>query len=297
MAYDAPMERTHTTGMLGSGRSASTQTYVLEYHVSELADGSTPAPQFAIEGAIPSDGPTENNEQIYVFQVPRLGLIDLSLSGILPPELADNPSGLGQRYVVYAFVRDFVLASVSPVQSANEIGAEGYVNLEALETLPILSTQFYSRKGYIMPHGTVLRVADMAPKVAGQPFMIRIGIVVPQSVKEDAEMRGALCCTDGIPTTVVEECVTPNFLTPGVDPNALTPGVNTIQINAYPISPGFTQVTVEGPFAPVVPTNVQFVFPNTILFTANFADAGAYSVTLSNGAGCSAQRVNAFTVG
>lgn len=295
------MQPTETAGSVGARRSNTTPTYVLEYLISELGDGTTPAPQFEVEGAIPSDGPFPDDEQIYTFEVARLGLIDLSLSGILPAELAENPSGLGQRYIAWAYAEGFALGAVSPVQKANRIGPEGYVNVQALEVLPAASTTFYSRRGYIMPQGTVLRLQNMAPLVAGVPFKVRIGVIVPASVRDDALMRQAFCCTEDIPTTTDsgDECVDPNFLTPGVSPNSITPGVNTIQINAFPVSPeaGFTQVTVTDPVGDIAPTNVEIIFPDTILFTANFTVEGAYSVTLQNGADCINTLNNAFTVG
>jgi hypothetical protein len=291
-----------TAGSVGARRPNTAPTYVLEYLVSELADGITPAPQFEVEGAIPSDGPFPDAEQIYVFPVARLGLIDLSLSGILPPELADAPSGLGQRYVAWAWCSGFVLGAVSPLQKANRIGPEGVVNLQALEVLPAAASQFYSRKGYVMPQGTVLRLQNMAPAVPGVPFTVRIGVIVPPTIRDDALMREAFCCTEDIPTTTDTdgECVDPNFLTPGVTPNSFSAGVNTIAIHAFPVSPetGFTSVAINGPFAPLVPTNVEIIFPDTILVTANFADVGLYSVTVTNNAdvACQATLPNAFEV-
>lgn len=274
---------------------------MLEYLVRELCDGVTPAPQFQIEGQIPSDGPFPDSEQIYTFEVDRLGLIDLSLSGILPPALAERPSGLGQRYVVDFWARHLLLGSQNPLFKANDVVNEGYVNLQALETIPVASTQFYSRKGYTMPQGTVLRVQDMAPNVPGRPLLLRLGIIVPPTIREDALMREALCCTQDIPTTTdsLEDCVTPNVLTPGVSPNQLTPGVSPqqITINASPVSPEFTNVVVTGPSGEVVPTNVEIIFPDKILFTAVFNIVGQYDVFISNGAGCDVNEINAFNVG
>jgi hypothetical protein len=51
------MQPWQTAGSVGGRRSNSTPTYVLEYLISELADGTTPA-QFEIDGAIPSDVPS-----------------------------------------------------------------------------------------------------------------------------------------------------------------------------------------------------------------------------------------------
>lgn len=288
-----------STGTMGGGRPSSSPTYVLEYLINEFADGITPAPQFEIEGQIPSDGPFEDPEQIYPFTVDRLGLIDLSLSGLLPEDLAENPSGLGQRYVVWFWARDLVLGNASPIQKANNIEGEGFVNLEALETIPLGSTQFYSRKGYIMPQGTVLRVANMAPRTPGVPFLLRLGILVPPSVRDDGLIREALCCTESIPTVTDSSasCLAPDFLTPGVSPNQLTAGPTPqqITINATPVSPDFTVVTVAGPGGPVAPTDLEIEFPSTVRFTGVFGIAGSYDVTLSNGAGCVTALNNAFT--
>ena len=293
--------RLQTTGILGAGRPSSTPTYVLEYLISELADGVTPSPQFEVAS---SDVglPQDDNEQIHTFSVARLGLIDLSLSGILPAELAAAPSGLGQRYVVWAWGRDFVLGDASPLQSANTVEGEGYVNVEPLETLPLGAKTFYSKKGYIMPHGTVLRVANMAPEVAGVPFLLRIGVIVPPSVRDDAAMREALCCTESIVTETdsTASCLAANFLTPNVSPNQLTggPTPQQIVIKASPVSPGFTTVTVTAPSAgPITPTNLEIVFPDTIRFTGVFTEVGSYTVALSNGSGCDTTLNNAFTVG
>lgn len=298
MPLDSPLS---TTGRLGGGRPSTTPTYVLEYLIRELADGVTPAPQFEVDGEIPSDGPFPDDEQIYTFTVDRLGLIDLSFSGALPPELADAPSGLGQRYVSWAWGRDFVLASATPLQKANDVEGEGFVNLESLETLPVASSQFYSRKGYVMPHGTVIRVRDLAPATPGVPFLLRFGVVIPASVRDDALMREALCCTENIPTVTDTDapCLPPTFLTPPVSPNVLTPGVapQQIQINASPVSSGFTSVVVAGPGGPVAPVAVDVQFPDKILFTGVFTVPGSYSVLLSNGAGCETLEGNAFTVG
>ena len=266
----------------------------------ELADGITPAPQFEVEGAIPSDGPFPDTEQIYTFTVDRLGLIDLSLSGVLPAELAERPSGLGQRYVAWAWARDFVLGSASPLQKSNDVVNEGYVDLEALETLPVASTQFYSRKGYKMPQGTVIRVSDMAPATPGVPFLLRLGIVVPPTERDDALMREAFCCTENIPTVTdsSDSCVAPSFLTPAVSPDVLTPGVDPqqITINASPVSDDFTSVTVTGPSGVITPTDLDIQFPDLILFTGVFTVTGTYSILLSNGTGCDTNLANAFTV-
>lgn len=289
-----------TTGTMGSGRPSSAPTYVLEYLINELADGITPAPQFEIEGQIPSDGAFEDSEQIYSFTVDRLGLIDLSLSGILPDELADAPSGLGQRYITWAWGRDLVLGNASPIQKANTIEGEGYVNLEALETLPLGSTQFYSRKGYVMPQGTVLRVANMGPGIEGTPFLLRIGIIVPPSVRDDALMREALCCTESIPTVTDSDaaCLAPTFLTPAVTPNQITAGASPqqITIKATPVSSDFTTVVVSGPGGPVAATELEIEFPNTIRFTGVFTVLGSYNVALSNGTGCDSTSTDAFDV-
>lgn len=295
---NSPLE---TAGSLGARRPNSAPTYVLEYLVRELADGITPAPQFEVDGAIPSDGPFPDREQIYSFTVDRLGLIDLSFSGILPPELAERPSGLGQRYVSWAWGRDFVLGSESPLQKSNDIVNEGYVDVEALEVLPVASSQFYSRKGYVMPQGMVLRVSDMAPAILGEPFLLRFGIVIPPTERDDALMREAFCCTENIPTVTDSNlpCVAPSFLTPGVVPNVLTPGASPqqIQINASPVSPAFTSVTVTGPVGVIPAIDLDIEFPSKILFTGIFTVVGSYDVLVSNGAGCETTSIGAFTVG
>jgi hypothetical protein len=290
------MQPTQTTGSLGGRRSTSHPTYVLEFQVSELADGVTPAPQYELDGQIPSDGAFPDSEQIYVIPVARLGLIDLSVSGILPEPLASAPSGLGQRYVTWAWARGFVLANASPLQKSNDIQPEGYVNLQALETLPLGSTQFYSRKGYVMPHGTVLRLNNMAPLVQGEPFILRLGVYVPLSVRDDALLRAALCCTEDVPTTTDSDadCVTPSITS--VSPNQLTPGVSTLDIEAYPVQPD-ADVTVVGPGGPVALSNVEVIFPDTLRITGSFTVEGNYNVTVSNGTGCDDTLNNAFTVG
>lgn len=294
------MQPNQTAGSVGPGRPNTSPTYVLEYRISELADGVTPAPQFEVEGQIPSDGPFPDSEQIYTFDVERLGLIDLSFSGILPDELAENPSGLGQRYVVWAWGRDFVLGSTTPLQKSNIVEPEGYVDLEALEVLALASSQLYSRKGYVMPQGTVLRVSDMAPATPGVPFILRLGVIIPPSIRDDALMREALCCTENIETVTDSNapCLTPAFLTPAVSPNQLTAGASPqqIQINALPVSDDFTSVVVTGPVGVIPPTDLEIQFPDTILFTGIFTVAGSYDVALSNGAGCDAEQLNAFTV-
>jgi hypothetical protein len=294
------MSNLQTTSTLGAGRSSSSPTYVLEYLINELADGITPAPQFEIEGQIPSDGPFEDSEQIYSFTVDRLGLIDLSLSGILPDDLAETPSSLGQRYVVWFWGRDLVLGNASPIQKANNVEGEGFVNLEALETIPLGSTQLYSRKGYVMPQGTVLRVANMAPRTPGVPFLLRLGILVPPSVRDDALIREALCCTESIETLTDSDadCRAADFFTPGVTPNVITASATPqqITIKATPVSPDFTTVVVDGPGGPVAPTDLEIQFPDTILFTAVFTILGSYNVELSNGTGCDTVLNNAFTV-
>lgn len=286
-----------TAGSVGARRPNSAPTYVIEFLVNELADGVTPAPQFEIDGEIPSDGAFPDEQQIYTVPVDRLGLIDLSFSGILPSPLAEQPANLGQRYVPWIWAHGLVLGSASPIHKADNIRGS-YVNLEALEVLPLGSTQFYSRKGYIMPQGTVLRVANMAPEVPGIPFVIRIAVVIPPTERDDALMREAFCCTENTLTTTDSDadCRSPTILTPGVEPNQITQGVNTVQINAYPVSPEFTTVTIVGPTAPVTPTDVQVVFPDKILFTGNFAELGNYSVTVSNGEGCEDTSANAITV-
>lgn len=290
-----------TAGSVGARRPNSAPTYVLEYLVRELADGITPAPQFEVEGEIPSDGPFPDREQIYTFEVDRLGLIDLSLSGILPPELAERPSTLGQRYVSWAWGRNFFLGSAEPLQKSNDVVNEGYVDVEALETLPVASSQFYSRKGYVMPQGSVIRVSDMAPNLLGRPFLLRFGIIVPPSIRDDALMREAFCCTENIPTVTDSDalCVSPSILTPAVSPNSLTASVvpQTIQINAVPVSTGFTSVVVTGPVGVIPPINVDVAFPDKIFFTGVFTVLGSYSVLVSNGVGCSDTELMAFTVG
>lgn len=293
------MQPWQTAGTVGAGRSNTAPTYVLEYQISELADGVTRAPQFPIEGQIPSDGPFPDPEQIYTFQVERLGLIDLSLSGILPPELAQRPSGLGQRYVSWVWAQRFVLGSATPVQKANDIEGEGFVSVQPLEILPVASTQFYSRRGYRMPQGTVLRIQDMAPLEPGRPIIFRLGITVPPTIRDDALMREAFCCTENIPTITDsdEPCVAPNALVPGVVPNEFTPGVNELEIRAFPVSPDYTTVTVLGPGgAPVPPTSVEIQFPDRIFFTASFVDLGDYDILLSNGPGCDLLQEDVFTV-
>lgn len=292
------MQPTQTTGSLGARRSTTHPTYVVEFQVSELADGVTPAPQIDVVGQIPSDGAFPDTEQIYEVAVDRLGLIDLSMSGILPEPLASLPSGLGQRYVTWAWGRGFVLGNASPLQKSNNVSPEGYVNLQALETLPLGSTQFYSRSGYVMPHGTVLRVDNMAPLVQGVPFILRLGIFIPLSVRDDALIRQALCCTEDILTTTdsSDDCVDTNFLTPGVSPNQLTPGVHTLDVNVYPVQPD-ADVTVAGPGGPVALSNVEVIFPDTLRITGSFTVAGDYNVTVQNGEDCSSTLNNAFTVG
>jgi hypothetical protein len=173
-----------------------TQTYVAEYRISVQADGSTPAPQFDIKSQ-PVNG-------IYVFEVERLGLVDLSFSGPQPASLAAAPSTIGQRYIAWAWAKGFTLGiDPSPVRAANNVEGAGYFDVELLETLPLAAVQFYSRKGYIMPHGTVLRVQNMLPGVAGIPIVLRFGVLIPQTSDEDAQIRESFCCSASVPTLTV----------------------------------------------------------------------------------------------
>lgn len=169
------------------------QTHVLEYRIDQSADGVTPAPQFDIAGQPATQG-------IYVFDVDNLGLIDLSFSGQQPTELAAAPSSIGQRYVSWLWAKNAALSGVNPVRSANDVDNAGYVDVELLETLPLAITRFYSRKGYIMPHGTVLRLQDMVPAVAGEPLVVRLAVVIPETQKQDSLFRQSFCCTDTIAT-------------------------------------------------------------------------------------------------
>lgn len=278
----------------------ATPTHVLEFRVRELADGTTPGEQFVVEGMIPSDGPFPDAEQIYVIEQDRLGLIDLSFSGILPEPLSSMPSLLGQRYVTWAWGRDFVLGAGNPLKKSNLIEDAGYVDVQDLELLPVASSQFYSRKGYNMPHGTVIRLTDMAPAIPGQPFILRLGIIIPSTISEDGLMRDALCCTEQIPTTTdsAAGCLAPVFGTPPVSPPVLvsSPAPQMIEITAVPVSPTFTSVTVVGPGGPVIPTSVSIVFPDKVFFTGVFGPVGPYDVTLDNGPGCSSTSIAAFAV-
>lgn len=164
-----------------------TQTHTLEYRITQAADGSTPAPQFDVKSQ-PVDG-------IYRFTVPLLGLIDLSFDGPQPASLRAAPSTTGQRYISWFWAKQFALSSVNPIRSANNVEGAGYVDVENLETLPLATSRLYSLKGYIMPHGTVLRVQDMLPAVVGQPIVIRFSVIIPQTPDQDAQMRETFCCS------------------------------------------------------------------------------------------------------
>lgn len=163
------------------------QTHTLEYRITEQADGSTPAPQFDIR--------SQPDEGIYRFTVARLGLIDLSFSGPQPASLRVAPSTIGQRYISWFWAKQFVLSSANPIRSANDIEGAGYVDVENLETLPLASSSIYSLKGYVMPHGTVLRLQDMLPAVPGVPIVVRFSVIIPQTPDEDAKMRESFCCS------------------------------------------------------------------------------------------------------
>lgn len=170
------------------------QTYVFEYRIAVSADGSTPAPQFDIKSRPASNG-------MYLFEVDNLGLIDLSFAGRQPASLAAAPSTVGQRYISWLWAKGLALGvDASPIRSANNIEGAGYVDVEILETVGLASTQFYSRKGYIMPHGTVLRVQSMLPAVPGVPIVLRFAVIIPGTQDEDAAMRESFCSSDTVPT-------------------------------------------------------------------------------------------------
>jgi hypothetical protein len=136
---------------------------------------------------------------IYTFEVDTLGLVDLSFSGVQPSALQADPSTVGQRYVSWLWAKDFSLADPGPVRAANHIGG-AYVDVEVLETVPIVSSKMWSRKGYIMPHGTVLRLQSMVPAVVGIPIVVRLAVLIPQTPEEDAMVRESFCCSDEVAT-------------------------------------------------------------------------------------------------
>lgn len=166
------------------------QTSVLEYRIAIAADGSTPAPQFEL-GSPDDDG-------IYRFTVDRLGLIDLSFSGLQPAQLRAAPSTIGQRYVSWLWAKGFALGGQNPIRAANDVEGAGYVDVENLETLNLATTQVFSKKGYVLPHGTVLRLQDMTPAVVGVPIVVRINVIIPAVPEADAEMRDSFCCSETI---------------------------------------------------------------------------------------------------
>jgi len=152
----------------------------LEYVVLRNLDGVTPAPAFGVPPA-PDDYDPET--QFISRTVDRLGLIDLT--GL--------PGGSGQ--LADRLVKWIIILGPNPPFAADNVSVsfDGLIVQTDVE-IPAGELGIYSRRCILVPQTAQLRLNGMAG-FPDDPIIVRMGVWMPQTRLELAEMYQACCCT------------------------------------------------------------------------------------------------------
>ncbi len=152
----------------------------LEYIVLRNLDGVTPAPAFGVPPAPEDYDPAT---QLISKTVDRLGLIDLT--GL--------PGGSGQ--LADRIVKWVIILGPSPPFATDNVSVsfDGLIAQTDVE-IPGAELGVYSRRCILVPQTAQLRLNGMAGLV-GSPVIVRMGVWMPQTRLELAEMMQACCCT------------------------------------------------------------------------------------------------------
>lgn len=152
----------------------------LQYIVQRNLDGVTPAPAFGVPPAAEDYDP---ETQFITQTVEDLGLIDLT--GL--------PGGSGQladRLVKWLII----LGPNAPTSTDNvSVSFDGLIVQTDVE-IPAGDLGIYSRRCILVPQTAQLRLNGMSAQV-GDPIIVRMGVWMPQTRLELAEMMQACCCT------------------------------------------------------------------------------------------------------
>lgn len=179
------------------------KTYVLEYRALLGFDGLTPAPAWdtAVVGA----------DQIYRFEAPAIGVIPLWM----PIDGEPNSNGAyAKRWVTWALLLGETLLTPEPrvalaVTNSNPVDPTAMLPVESyLLTIPpappgFIAEGVYSRRCLFVPQGYGLVVRDVSAFADGRPAVLRMRVIVEQSVEDEALWMSACCCKSEFVDNVV----------------------------------------------------------------------------------------------
>lgn len=153
----------------------------LDYRVALGLDGSTDAPPF-------SAGRTDPITQALVFEVDRLGLVDLTGLGRVPLGLGSNADRiLPWFYMVGPFPR-FIGNNV-------QLGVEGIAS-KVLIDLPVGAQGIYTEQCLRVPQGQQLLLVGLDGDPGGDPVRVLMRVWVASDEATWGEMVRYCCCAN-----------------------------------------------------------------------------------------------------
>lgn len=232
------------------------QTYCLEYRILTSIAAGVAAPPFTPVGSGQPDEATPEENGIYRFVVPSLGIVTPQV-----PVIADPSSGAGLNFAPTG--DRFVTALEYNLPGTGGLilllGSD-FPSFRDYDTNLIVGPEFSNQTCYRVPQGNQLVLVAFLSAL-NAPGYIRLKIVQPETSKEYATLLAACCCN---PFTSCSPPIIESISPTSVNCNGTTP---TITVRGSGLS-GFNQLTItpQCPFTVITPSNVVIVDDTELQF-------------------------------